>query len=84
MWRGYETALKLYVNTIITEWIRRGYLNTLPFYDLAGAEIVFPAWLGDPRFHDSHKSNLLRKFPEHYCQFHWNVPANLPYFWPVK
>ena len=84
MWRGYENALKLYVNTVISEWIRRGYLNTLPSYDLAGSEILFPEWLGDPRFHDSHKSKLLRKFPEYYRQFHWNVPDDLPYFWPVK
>ena len=71
MWRGYENALKLYVNTLL-------------YFDLAGAEILFPAWLGDPRLHDSHKSNLLRKYPEYYRNFHWNVPDDLPYFWPVK
>lgn len=84
MWRGYENALKLYVNTMITEWKRRGYVNTLLYFDLVGAEILFPAWLGDSRLHDSHKSNLLRKYPEYYRQFHWNVPDDLPYFWPVK
>ena len=84
MWRGYENALKLYVNTMITEWKRRGYLNTLLYYDLADAEITYPWWFGDPRFHDSHKSNLLRKYREYYSQFHWNVPDDLPYFWPVK
>ena len=83
MWRGYENALKLYVNTMITEWKRRGYVNTMLSYDLTGAEILFPTWLGDPRFHDSHKSNLLRKYAEYYSQFHWNVPDDLPYFWPV-
>ena len=84
MWRGYENALKFYVNTMITEWKRRGYLNTLPYYDLVEAEITLPWWVGDSRFHDSHKSNLLRKDPEYYSQFHWNVPDDLPYFWPVR
>lgn len=83
MWRGYENALKLYVNVMIAEWVRRGYHNTLPYYDREAEEIIFPWWLGDPAFHDSHKSNLLRKFPEYYRQFHWNVPDDLPYVWPV-
>jgi len=85
MWRGYEDALKLYVNVMIAEWVRRGYRNTMLFYDIHQEmdDIVFPWWLGDPLFHDSHKSNLLRKFPEYYSQFHWDVPDDLPYVWPV-
>ena len=83
MWRGYENALKLYVNVMIVEWKRRGYRNTMLNYDIEADEIIFPWWLGDPTFHDSHKSNLLRKFPEYYCQFHWHVPDDLPYVWPV-
>ena len=83
MWRGYENALKLYVNTMIAEWKRRNYHNTLQFYDLSDTEIVYPWWLGDPRLHDSHKSNLLRKEPIYYRQFGWDVPDDLPYFWPV-
>ena len=84
MWRGYENALKLYVNAMIREWKERGFRNNLPYYELDPAEIVYPWWLGDPRFHDSHKSNLLRKYPEYYNQFGWNVPDDLPYFWPVE
>ena len=83
MWRGYQYALQLYVNTMITEWKRRGFRNTMQYYDLAGVEIIFPWWLGDLRLHDSHKSNLLRKAPEHYRQFGWAVTDDLPYFWPV-
>lgn len=83
MWRGYENALKLYVNVMIAEWVRRGFRNTLAYYDIEADAITFPWWLGDLDFHDSHKSNLLRKFPEYYCQFHWNVPDDLPYVWPV-
>ena len=53
------------------------------YYDLNGIEILMPWWMGDPRLHDSHKSNLLRKYPEYYRQFGWDVPEDLPYFWPV-
>ncbi|HEY6540057.1 MAG TPA: MSMEG_6728 family protein [Ktedonobacteraceae bacterium] len=85
MWRGYENALKLYVNVMIAEWVRRGYRNTMLYYpvDREADEILLPWWLGDPLFHDSHKSNLLRKFPAYYSQFHWDVPDDLPYVWPV-
>jgi len=83
MWRGYEEALRLYINAVVTEWIERGYRNSLATYDLTGRPIVFPFWLGDPRLHDSHKSNLLRKDFSYYSQFGWNVPPDLPYFWPV-
>ncbi len=34
MWEGYETALKLYVNTMILEWKSRGYNNTMKLYDI--------------------------------------------------
>ena len=33
--------------------------------------------------HASHRSNLLRKDPEHYMQFGWTEPPDLPYVWPV-
>ena len=36
-----------------------------------------------PLYTGSYKSNLLRKFPAYYRQFHWNVPDDLPYVWPV-
>jgi hypothetical protein len=41
MWRGYENALKLYVNTMITEWKCRGYVNTMLSYDLTRSFIIF-------------------------------------------
>lgn len=42
-----------------------------------------PWWLGKPLFHDSHKSMLLKKKPEHYSQFGWNVP-DIQYIWPME
>lgn len=81
MWRGYEGALGCYHNICIMEWIRRGYKNTMPLLDLK--DILFPPWFGDKSFHDSHKSNLLRKDYDYYSQYQWDVPNNLEYVWPV-
>ena len=33
MWRGYEEALKVYFNAISREWVRRGYVHNLGFYE---------------------------------------------------
>lgn len=83
MWKGYTGALKIYHDTIIEEWIKRGYENNMTLFH-EGKPIRYPAWLGDERFHDSHRSNLLRKDPEYYGQFGWKVPDDLDYFWPTK
>jgi UDP-N-acetylmuramate-alanine ligase len=42
MWTGLKTALKLFSNSIVTEWIRHGYRNNLELYYLTGYEIDFP------------------------------------------
>lgn len=82
MWVGHEYALAEYYNESIIEWINRGFNNTLqPLFLLADYE--YPEWFGDPYFHRSHKSNLLRKAPEHYAQFGWDVPPDLEYIWPT-
>ncbi len=82
MWRGYEQSLTLYMNAIITEWIRRGYKNNMPLGIVTG-QVKMPPWLGKREFHASHRSNLLRKNPKYYGQFHWNESPTLPYIWPL-
>lgn len=42
-----------------------------------------PPWLGDDRFHRTHRSNLLRKDPEHYGEQFDDVPDDLEYVWPA-
>lgn len=42
-----------------------------------------PPWFGDEVFHQSHRSNLVRKDPEHYRKYFPDVPDNIPYVWPV-
>lgn len=41
-----------------------------------------PPWLGDPAFHLSHRSALLRKEPEFYRPLFGDEPDDLPYVWP--
>lgn len=41
-----------------------------------------PPWLGDPAFHRSHQSALVRKDPERYRDRFPGVPDTLPYVWP--
>ena len=83
MWKGYEGALHLYVETICKEWIRQGCKDTvLSKIECYRKEIILPPWLGDERLHASHRSNLLRKDYEYYRHFEWKEDSTLPYFWP--
>ncbi len=79
MWKGYENALAEYMNVAICEWINRGYKNTMKIYQVDS--YILPNWFGNPVFHLSHQSNLLRKQPEHYAKY-FNVPNDIPYYWP--
>lgn len=87
MWRGHEGALCFYGYICCCEWLRRGYKDSLKdyFVDMYGqyASHVYPDWLGDPAFHCSHQSNLIRKMPEYYSHLWPDVPDNLPYIWPI-
>jgi hypothetical protein len=80
MWEGHVAALIEYGNVMIREWIRQGYNNTMPLLRVERFEM--PPWFGLPKFHASHRSNLLRKKPEHYSQFGWEEGPDLPYYWP--
>ena len=83
MWRGFSNLLAYYYNDILDEWIKRGYKNTME-YIACPPSITEPLWLGNKDFHDSHKSNLLRKDPVFYAQYMWDVPNNLDYIWKVE
>ncbi len=82
MWRGYLPALAAYHDAAIREWKRRGYKNTMELLKPKKSTIVMPPWFGDKKFHRSHQSNLVRKFPEHYRPYFPRVPDDLPYVWP--
>lgn len=88
MWRGYEGALANYLMCGVLELYYRGkdYHNRpwcQELFSYAVGSISEPPWLGDPAFHASHRSNLLRKDPVWYGQYGWTEPDDLEYVWPV-
>lgn len=93
MWRGFEVSLSSYGIAICAEWIRRGYRDAccsrIADLGLEFAEEdrphVAPPWLGDDVFHRSHRSNLLRKNPDHYGPlFEADLTPDLAYIWPTQ
>ncbi len=83
MWCGYEEYLKYYLSANINEWIIRGYRNTIALPQFNLSENSVPLFLGCESFHESHRSNLLRKNREHYLVY-WNCKDNLEYVWPKE
>jgi hypothetical protein len=91
MWRGYEPyLLKVYLKSIIGEWVDRGYKNekcAIRYKELYNVlkdkEIVEPEWFSE-EFFNSHKSNLIRKKPDYYRKYWKDIPDNIEYIWPVK
>jgi len=91
MWKGHEEALKYYANEMITEWKKRGYNNTMEYYPVNMSDMQYPAWLGIPDFHKSHRVNLLRKDASFYSvQFAEEAKLSTyeiesyPYWWPTE
>lgn len=87
MWRGYEDALALYLWAGVVELNRRGKdYDDRPWCIELRSKLThscpMPPWLGDPEFHASHRSNLLRKDPVWYGQWDWTEPDDLEYVWP--
>jgi hypothetical protein len=83
MWTGYESALKLYQNITIREWIRRGYNNNMSNEEIEPCSAAMPIWFGNEEFHRSHRSNLLRKDFKYYSQY-FDEPNDLEYYWPNR
>jgi hypothetical protein len=83
MWREHENSLKIYYNVIVKEWIKRGYKNNMDLEIVDYHRIQHPPWLGDEKFHSSHRANLLRKDFKFYNRFGWLEDPSDEYFWPV-
>jgi hypothetical protein len=81
MWIGCEDALTVYMNACISEWVRRGFKNTMalqPYFP-----VVLPPWFGREDVHAAYRSKLLEKLPEHYSRFGWLEEPGRAYVWPV-
>lgn len=96
MWRNSPGGLLVYATYMNAEWEgRRGkthgaYTNMLLDYGRSYAEAQvaalrweehFPSWWGRDDVILSHRSNLLRKDPEHY-EHYFTGRDDLPYVWP--
>jgi len=89
MWEGHEDFLRAYSLAICLEWRKRGYKDsTMPFF-LEGIKPnpKPPSWWGDERLHESHRSKLIAKFPEHYenifTKTRKKTRKDLDYYWPT-
>lgn len=86
MWKDNVEALKLYYNTIVKEWINRGYKNTMELYEIGSetSNIPMPWWFNNPDFHYAHQASLVRK-NETYYQDKFQLPKKYlkkGYIWP--
>ena len=100
MWKDHEEALGRYGLTMCEAWTARGFgdtcaatiatdlaaagVPTIRTYEELAADGALPGWLFDPALLHSHRSNLIRKDPGHYRPRFPDVPADLPYVWPVR
>ena len=99
MWRGHLEALGRYTLTCCEVWTQGERADTCAatvVADLSAAGVerirseaelheadAMPYWLGDPAFHRSHRSALVRKDAAHYGPLFPDVPDDLPYVWPA-
>lgn len=94
MWKGHELTLLAYQQAVCNEWINgRGFADScwnktrLLYLEERGPDIrpmIPPVWLGNPDFHISHQSNLLRKDEEHYRPWFPGIRNDHEYVWPSR
>lgn len=90
MWKTHTQALKHYYNNCLSEWLKRGFVNNMPFPVIqtisTSALIMSMEWY-TPEFITCHRCKLLQKDYNFYSQYNWSVPDNwqeINYIWPVK
>lgn len=86
MWAGHEDALTEYYNIFFKHCFDYHKINfvKLKIKNLANINYTYPKWLGNPDFHASHRSNLLRKDFLFYSRFNWTEDSKMEYVWPVN
>lgn len=96
MWRGFPHGLAYYGKLCCEEWVARGYNDTLlerfqsviDEYEAerdwaSGTFVIWPPWLFDDCVAETHRSNLIRKAPEHYQHLWPELADDLEYIWPT-
>lgn len=82
MWKGYEEALKVYINCCIRECVIRGFNNsTVLFVMSKKTGISLPWWFCKDSFHSTHRAALLKKDSKFYSQYGWTDEWR-GYKWP--
>lgn len=84
MWAGHEAGLCAYGIAMCDAWTALGYKDTTAdrMRELVRPNANdLPSWWGRSDIMESHRSNLVRKNPEHYRNFYPDVVDNLPYVW---
>jgi hypothetical protein len=84
MWKNYLPALKMYLNYSIAEWMVRGFKNTIQWENYIESQVVIPPFIGNEKFHSSHRANLLKKDPIYYSKYGWTENPQDPYVWLDK
>ncbi|MEV7197030.1 MSMEG_6728 family protein [Streptomyces sp. NPDC093510] len=70
--------------TLVTDYTRHRPGASVREQSQLADDGELPPWLGDPAFHRSHRSALVRKAPEVYSPLFPDVPDDLPYLWPAS
>jgi len=92
-WGEHPAALLHYVASAEREMVRRGYnpeqrvIRAHVALSRAGWPLapVPPRWCGNPRFHLSQRSNLIRVNPEYYARrMPPTTPLEIPLMWPTE
>ena len=84
MWKGYEDALIEYYNISLEAFEYYGGNNIKLKPIFINYKPKYPKWLGNEKFHASHRSNLLRKDLTFYSKYGWIETDDLEYVWPSK
>ncbi len=77
MWRGYEEFLKCYINSIITEWVNRGFDNNYPLIETINNPSK-PWWWNKQAIHFTHQANLYLKMPHFYANTKARLNMKIP------
>ena len=87
MWKGYEYSLCCYALAVCQEAVRRGEVtgDLTSYFEEKRDSLEpggTPTWFGRASFHESHRSNLIRKDNDYYGPKWPSTPDDLPYVWP--
>ena len=81
MWKNHVPALKMYLNCSIDVWVSRGFKNNMEKETYDESKLEIPTFIGNERFHSSHRANLLKKEPDFYKKYNWTENPSDPYVW---